>query len=148
MNAPQTLKIACPSCAGHVEFPAEMRGQIINCPHCGLSVVLELPGAPARPLAPPTPPAAPVVPNPAPHPALQFQRTAKFSEKKRDDGGWGVVIQLLGFFLLFAFPIGTVIGIGLLIVGGMLARRFHCVNCGHRAEKSQALCAHCGAIFQ
>jgi sarcosine oxidase delta subunit len=60
MNAPQTLKIACPSCAGHVEFPAEMRGQIINCPHCDLSVLLELPGATAKPVAPtPTRPAAP-----------------------------------------------------------------------------------------
>jgi DNA-directed RNA polymerase subunit RPC12/RpoP len=58
MNAPQILKIACPSCAGHVEFPAEMRGQIIDCPHCGLSVLLELPGTTARPVAPP-PPAAP-----------------------------------------------------------------------------------------
>jgi hypothetical protein len=44
----QSLKIACPSCAGHVEFPSEMRGQIINCPHCGLSMALDLPGTHAR----------------------------------------------------------------------------------------------------
>jgi hypothetical protein len=59
MNMPETLKIACPSCAGHVEFPAEMRGQIINCPHCDLSVLLELPGSITRPTAPPPAPAAP-----------------------------------------------------------------------------------------
>jgi hypothetical protein len=38
------VKIACPSCSDHVEFPLEMRGQIISCPHCSLSMVLELPG--------------------------------------------------------------------------------------------------------
>ena len=40
------VKIACPSCSEHVEFPLEMRGHIVNCPHCTLSLVLELPGAP------------------------------------------------------------------------------------------------------
>ena len=39
------LKIACPSCKDHIEFPLEMRGEIINCPHCSLSITLELPGA-------------------------------------------------------------------------------------------------------
>lgn len=48
------LKIACPSCSEHVEFPSEMRGQVINCPHCTLSLVLELPGA-----TPPGPTATP-----------------------------------------------------------------------------------------
>jgi hypothetical protein len=45
------LKIACPSCSGHIEFPQEMRGQIIACPHCTLSIVLELPET--TPAAPP-----------------------------------------------------------------------------------------------
>jgi DNA-directed RNA polymerase subunit RPC12/RpoP len=40
------LKIACPSCTGRVEFPLPMRGQIIACPHCSLSLVLDLPGSP------------------------------------------------------------------------------------------------------
>jgi len=47
------VKIACPSCADNVEFPLEMRGHIINCPHCTLSLVLELPG-----MQPQTPPPA------------------------------------------------------------------------------------------
>ena len=47
------LKVACPSCTGHVEFPSQMRGHVINCPHCTLSMALELPGTP-----PPTPPQA------------------------------------------------------------------------------------------
>ena len=57
MTTSQTLKIACPSCGGHVEFSAELRGQTINCPHCDLSVLLELPGATAKPVAPPPTPA-------------------------------------------------------------------------------------------
>ena len=43
------VKIACPSCSEHVEFPLEMRGHIISCPHCTLSMVLELPGAAQSP---------------------------------------------------------------------------------------------------
>jgi len=53
MAESQNLKIACPSCTGHVEFPSEMRGQIINCPHCGLSMSLDLPGAPPQQSQPP-----------------------------------------------------------------------------------------------
>ena len=37
------LKIACPSCSNNIEFPKEMRGQVTNCPHCSLSITLELP---------------------------------------------------------------------------------------------------------
>ena len=37
------LKIACPSCSNNIEFPKEMRGQVTNCPHCSLSINLELP---------------------------------------------------------------------------------------------------------
>jgi len=48
MGEPIYLKIACPTCTGHIEFPAEMRGQIINCPHCSLSMALVLPGGPSE----------------------------------------------------------------------------------------------------
>ena len=44
MSETTYLKIGCPSCSEHIEFPAEMRGQITNCPHCSLSITLELPG--------------------------------------------------------------------------------------------------------
>jgi len=29
---------------GHIEFPETMHGQVVDCPHCGLSVMLALPG--------------------------------------------------------------------------------------------------------
>jgi hypothetical protein len=49
MGEPTYVKIACPSCSEHVEFPLEMRGQRVNCPHCTLSLVLDLPGEPPPP---------------------------------------------------------------------------------------------------
>ena len=29
------FKVSCPSCDGHVQFPEEMSGQRVSCPHCG-----------------------------------------------------------------------------------------------------------------
>jgi hypothetical protein len=49
MGEPTYVKIACTSCSEHVEFPLEMRGHIVSCPHCSLSLVLELPGVPQSP---------------------------------------------------------------------------------------------------
>ena len=47
-------KIACTSCSENVEFPAEMRGRVVDCPHCTLSLILELPGTPPPPAPAPT----------------------------------------------------------------------------------------------
>jgi hypothetical protein len=52
MDETTYIKIACPSCTDHVEFPVEMRGQIISCPHCSLSMALEVPGS--QPEKPPS----------------------------------------------------------------------------------------------
>src|SRR5208282_558215 len=45
VRQPVTIKIACPSCNGHIEFASDMIGQVINCPHCSLSVALRIPGS-------------------------------------------------------------------------------------------------------
>jgi DNA-directed RNA polymerase subunit RPC12/RpoP len=44
MSTPGHFKIACANCQGHIEFPKELHGQTIDCPHCGLSTVLRVPG--------------------------------------------------------------------------------------------------------
>jgi len=44
MNEAATFKIACPNCQGHIEFPKEMHGQTIPCPHCDLTAVLKVAG--------------------------------------------------------------------------------------------------------
>lgn len=36
----KTQKTACSKCEGKVEFPVELKGQTIPCPHCGASVIL------------------------------------------------------------------------------------------------------------
>jgi DNA-directed RNA polymerase subunit RPC12/RpoP len=68
------VKIACPSCSEHVEFPLEMRGHIVNCPHCSLSLILELPGL-----------------QPQPPPANLYQRLRALNnlnpQRTRSDGG-------------------------------------------------------------
>jgi DNA-directed RNA polymerase subunit RPC12/RpoP len=63
------LKIACPSCSNNIEFPKEMRGQIINCPHCSLSFTLELPGEQAS----------------APSPSNMYQRLRALNGLKPKD---------------------------------------------------------------
>jgi DNA-directed RNA polymerase subunit RPC12/RpoP len=44
MSVPAYFKIECASCKGHIEFPKEIHGQTIACPHCGLTAVLRVPG--------------------------------------------------------------------------------------------------------
>ena len=36
----EEAKFDCQHCGGHIEFPAEMAGQTINCPHCQLETQL------------------------------------------------------------------------------------------------------------
>jgi hypothetical protein len=39
-------RCSCQHCDGHIEFPSEMDGQAINCPHCTSPTVLNDPTAP------------------------------------------------------------------------------------------------------
>jgi ssDNA-binding Zn-finger/Zn-ribbon topoisomerase 1 len=39
----RTLKISCPDCQGHIEFPANIFGQRLPCPHCKSIIVLQKP---------------------------------------------------------------------------------------------------------
>jgi hypothetical protein len=40
MSAEFFLKLSCPACDGHMEFPEYGVGQETNCPHCGEPLVL------------------------------------------------------------------------------------------------------------
>jgi DNA-directed RNA polymerase subunit RPC12/RpoP len=42
------LKTACERCGGHIEYPSELGGQSIQCPHCKHEITL-----PASPIPPP-----------------------------------------------------------------------------------------------
>ena len=58
------LKTACEHCSGHIEYPSELTGQSIECPHCHQ----------ATPLPPPLPPSlTPSPPSPIPPPLPRQQ---------------------------------------------------------------------------
>jgi len=45
-NATDYLKISCPHCSGHIEFPVHALGQQIQCPHCAKTIALLEPANP------------------------------------------------------------------------------------------------------
>jgi len=42
-------KCSCQFCNGHISFPAEMAGQMVACPHCGLETKLFIPNVTKAP---------------------------------------------------------------------------------------------------
>src|SRR5690242_2291080 len=46
MSQSKFLKCACSHCAGRIEFPVELIGTSVGCPHCGQSTELMLPAPP------------------------------------------------------------------------------------------------------
>ncbi|MGA3145360.1 MAG: SWIM zinc finger family protein [Verrucomicrobiota bacterium] len=103
MSTPGHFKIACANCQGHIEFPKELHGQTIDCPHCGLSTVLRVPGfveslptpAPTAPISLDQPPSIAQTPqiqddtiNPAPQLGLPEITDESFrSTKVRSQDG-------------------------------------------------------------
>lgn len=63
-SAADHLKIACTNCGKRIKFPREQLGQVIDCPGCGLSVVLNVAsinlGAATKTKSPSLPPVHPV----------------------------------------------------------------------------------------
>ena len=60
--AHQVLKIPCPHCGDRITFEAGRLGQIADCPGCGMSVGLKVPGLePSVPTPVPAPAPAPVI---------------------------------------------------------------------------------------
>lgn len=41
-------KCQCQSCGGGIEFEVEESGSVVDCPHCGVKTVLELPRVPRK----------------------------------------------------------------------------------------------------
>ena len=54
------LKTDCEHCSGHIEYPSELAGQSIECPHCQQVTLLP------SPFTPPPPPPLPSPPPPIP----------------------------------------------------------------------------------
>lgn len=69
-------------------------------------------------------------------------------ENKSEFAGVGCFVQLIGLILFFFFPIGTIIGIALLILGGLKANKLICSNCGNPIEKTAKICPTCKESFE
>lgn len=52
MTRTKYLKAACQHCAGHIEYPAELIGTLVSCPHCQQETELLLLTPPAQPTIP------------------------------------------------------------------------------------------------
>lgn len=60
--------------------------------------------------------------------------------------GPGCLIQVIGIVLLFIFPIGTIIGILLLIIGQRLSFKYICSECNNKLDNSKVrICPTCKA---
>ncbi len=67
-------------------------------------------------------------------------------KKKTEMAGMGCLVQALGIgcFFLF-FPIGIFIGLIVLVIGGRMAIKHVCSDCGNKVEKGVRVCPTCKA---
>lgn len=111
-------KCQCGSCGNGLEFELEHEGTMIDCPHCGEKTILKK-AKPAK--------AARVI-------------------RKTEFVGVSSLVQLVGLVLLFFFPIGTIMGVVLIVVGSSMSVKWACSACGNRvADKGVRLCPCCQA---
>lgn len=68
-------------------------------------------------------------------------------KSKSEFAGVGALIQLAGVLLLFAFPIGTVAGVILIIIGSQKSKVHQCSECASKVQKEAKLCPHCRTVF-
>lgn len=69
-------------------------------------------------------------------------------QTKYEFAGVSSLVQLVGFVALWFFPIGTIAGVVLLMIGSALSKKFRCSECGNNVGKESRLCPHCNAEFR
>lgn len=73
-----------------------------------------------------------------------MENTTTRIKRKTEFAGSGCAIQGIGLLLLLWWPIGTVMGLGLLIYGSIKSGYFVCGQCGNRiADKDVRMCPVC-----
>lgn len=126
------LKIACQNCRGHIEFPENIHGEMILCPHCGLSLVLTVPGYQDKQAKVQS--AAPQI------------KTGKIKSGRKTSAG-GLIIEIIGLSLCLTV-VGAIIGIPLIILGGRMSVVKKCSCCGNEIfDKGVKICPSCSAHF-
>lgn len=68
-------------------------------------------------------------------------------KRKSEFAGAGCLVQGIGLALLFFFPIGTIVGVVLLIAGSAMSVKLVCGNCGNKVESEAKMCPVCRADF-
>ena len=136
----------CASCGQPLEAPEDMEGDSIECPSC--KVTMDVPqrfSFPKIKIAPP--PLHPPMPVPTANPKTEPIHQA-ILKTRPSTSGVGFGIQFVGFCLIFVWPIGTIIGIGLLVVGGSMSRKLVCGECGNKVDSHDVkMCPTCKARF-
>lgn len=132
-----TAVCPCQHCNQKIEFDRESAGATVACPACGMETALFVPPPVAVPQAPPAQKPAP---------------TAR-AIKKTEFAGAGAAVQAVGLLLcigsVFIFWPAMVVGILLLVIGGRMAIKHICSNCGNRLDsKLVKLCPACHANLQ
>lgn len=70
------------------------------------------------------------------------------AKPKFETTGGGCLGQLIGLIALFFFPIGTLIGIALLVYGSQLSRKWRCSECGNPLiDQHVKICPTCKTEF-
>lgn len=128
------FKIACPHCGVHIEFPKANHGEMTTCPSCTCTVTLRVPGY-VEPIRREVEP-------------VTLPRIAKLVSRS-DFVGWGCLVQFIGVVLLFFFPLGTIIGLFVIIGGHRMAYKHYCGGCGNKlADKNARLCGVCHSTLE
>lgn len=155
------MQCPCNNCPQVLEFEQSQAGETVQCPSCGLDTVLFIPvNLPAKHTAPTTEalphPQEVIVPDqvlkePTLRPHLDVMppvQTARLRFARKTSLG-GLALELVGFVLLVVFPIGTIIGLCLLIAGFNASKVWRCSNCmNFVADKKVRMCPSCGASIR
>jgi len=71
--------------------------------------------------------------------------------KKRKTSATGLLLELIGFAMLFLWnfnPILSIVGVGLLIAGASQSKKFICSECGNKVEdRNVKICPVCKSEF-
>jgi uncharacterized protein YbaR (Trm112 family) len=137
----------CPKCKQTLDAPEELATQLIECPTCKETIEVpvrsqrkEIPKPPVPP--PPTPPTQPS------SSSGRIVRKSEFLGVGAVVQAVGCVVILAGFALGFALG-GFVIGVALLIIGGRMAYKLLCSNCGNKVSGAEVrICPVCKCHLQ
>jgi tRNA A-37 threonylcarbamoyl transferase component Bud32 len=76
-----------------------------------------------------------------------FAATCARKKNKGEFMGLGCALQAIGLVCFFFGPVGFLLGLVLLIIGGRMALKLVCSNCGQRTTADAHTCSHCRADF-